>query len=140
MKLINTKHLLFALILTSVFTAPAMANIPQANEAFVILGLQSSNAVLDGNYDKAIKLASRKTKINNSPYTRAAENISLCVAFLKSGKLDSAQQACETAKQLASSSRNYATTGINYYTKPKKYRQQLIVASEKNLALIAAIQ
>ena len=137
MKLSNTKHLLFALILTSVITAPAMANIARSNEAVVILGLQSSKAVLAGNYEMAIKLASSKKRIDNTPLNRAAENISLCVAQLKSGNLDSAQSACETAKQIATSAKNFTSTGIGYYTKPKQFQKTLIKASEQNLALIA---
>ena len=64
----TTSHIILSLLFTFVISTPAMAYIPEQKpyEAFVIMGLSSSDAILEGQYEKAISLATRKTKLNKT--------------------------------------------------------------------------
>jgi len=137
----TTSHFILTLLFALVISTPAMAYIPEQkpNEAFVIMGLSSSEAILEGKYEKAISLATSKAKLNKSAYDLSAEKLSLCVALLKTGKLDMATEACKSAKRIATKARS-SDSSLTYYTKLHKFRNVLIDASEKNLALIEKIK
>lgn len=134
---LTTTRLIFSLLLSALISTPLLANIPKSEplEAFVILGLPSSKAILDGNYQKAISLATRKARLDKSAFNMSAEKISLCVALLKSGKLNDASIACESAKSIASKVPT-SSSSLAYYTRQNKFRKVLITASEQNLALL----
>lgn len=137
----TTSHIILSLLFAFVISTPAMAYIPEQKpyEAFVIMGLSSSDAILEGQYEKAISLATRKTKLNKTAYDLSAEQISLCVALLKTGELDKATEACKSAKKIASKARS-SDSYLTYYTRLNKFRNVLIDTSEKNLALIEKIK
>lgn len=132
------KNLFFALLLSVVMCSPVMANIIEKPEAIVIDGLPGSKAVLEGNYEEAIrKLDSSIVKTLNR-YDRAAMKNNLCVAYLKSGMFDAAEEACISAKKMAKKSYNI---GASYHTNIyQKNKSQLLMASEQNLALVDAFK
>lgn len=63
-------------------------------------GYASSRAVLSGEYEKAIVLATLGIKSKRS-YKRTVEATTLCVAHTKSGMLETAKAYCELAVEYA---------------------------------------
>lgn len=138
---LTTTHIVLAILLSLVFSTPLLANIPKSAplEAVVILGSPSSEAILDGKYEKAIALATKKSKFNKSAFDLSTEKLSLCVALLKTGELKTATQACEEARHIAVNIPK-SNSALTYYTKRNDFRKTLIDASDKNLALLEIIQ
>lgn len=62
----------------------------------VIEGYASSRAVLNGDYEKAIKIATADIETKNH-YRRTVEATTLCVAYTKSGMLETAGSSCVQA-------------------------------------------
>ena len=63
----------------------------------VFEGYTSSDAVLAGDYPKAIELAKVALGSKNSSYMRTVEATTLCVAYTKTKMLESAKTYCEQA-------------------------------------------
>ena len=64
----------------------------------VFEGYESSEAVLAGDYSKAIELAIPAVD-SKSSYKRTVEATTLCVAYTKSGMLENAKPYCEQAME-----------------------------------------
>ena len=64
----------------------------------VFEGYESSEALLAGDYTKAIELAIPALDARNS-YKRTVEATTLCVAYTKTGKFENAKPFCEVAME-----------------------------------------
>lgn len=90
-------------------TSVSAANVKMS----VFEGYKSSEAVLVGDYVKAIELANLSIG-SKSSYRRTVEATSLCVAYTKSGMLEIAKDFCEMAVENSTKSSTLRNAANSY--------------------------
>lgn len=122
------KNRLLIVALFVSFSLPLSAQ--AALEMKVFEGYASSRAVLSGRYERAIAIARTREQTHNRFY-RIVNATALCVALVKTNRLEEGAAACERAvKQLDGIAREY--DGMT--------REQIIDAVMANKTVIAALQ
>lgn len=96
----------------------------------VIEGYASSRAVLNGDYEKAIKIATADIE-TKSHYRRTVEATTLCVAYTKTGMLETASTSCVKAIEASLlATRSKSTT--NKFSGTYAGKMSIVEVAEQN--------
>ncbi|MFK7955736.1 MAG: hypothetical protein AB8B96_06540 [Lysobacterales bacterium] len=126
------KNYSLATILLFLSLAPLAAH--SALEMSVFEGYASSRAVLSGRYEEAISIASTREKTNVA-FHRVVNATALCVALVKTNRIDDAATACERAEvTLENIGRQHDGMGRDQIVNTVMRNQQVITAIRPTLA------
>lgn len=91
----------FCVLLCSFFVVTSVhAESARDVEFKVITGYGSSTAILNGDYQQAVELA-KVRGVGQTPYDRAVNANSLCVAYAKLAQVEQALDACSNAVRVS---------------------------------------
>lgn len=96
----NAKAMLYTLLVSTITFGAVSANAESSKEFKVMTGYVSSTAILEGDYQEAVRLAQLPVE-NDSLYERAVNANSLCVAYAKLADVEEATNACSKAVRLS---------------------------------------